>query len=174
MTIAWSDEKARFLASHGHVLALGGPGSGKTHVSLVKAQELIRSGMLRDGRRILFLSFARTTVARILEKAGDLVSNDELRFLEINTYHSFVWNILKSHAYLLNGKRRVSLLPPPEAAAHLAGIDKAQHDAEKVRLFYEEGRLHFDMFARLGAAILSGSSRLAHIYSSAYESPRLQ
>jgi DNA helicase-2/ATP-dependent DNA helicase PcrA len=168
MIVQWSEEKLRFLASTGHALALGGPGSGKTHVSLVKARELIRSGVLREGQKVLFLSFARTTVSRILEKATDLVPSAEMRYLEVNTYHSFIWSILKAHAYLLNGKRRVTLLPPPEASAHMADIAKPNRDAESLRLFYEEGRLHFDLFARLGAQLFASCSRLATIYSSAY------
>ncbi len=117
---------------------------------------------------MLFLSFARTTVSRILEKATDLVPSAEMRYLEVNTYHSFIWSILKAHAYLLNGIRRVTLLPPPEASAHLADIAKPNRGAETLRLFFEEGRLHFDLFARLGAQLFASSSRLATIYSSAY------
>ena len=168
MNVEWSEEKLRFLASTEHVLALGGPGSGKTHVSLVMARELIRSGVLRAGQKVLFLSFARTTVSRILEKATDLVPRAEMRQLEVNTYHSFIWNILKAHAYLLNGIRRVTLLPPPEASAHMADIEKPKREAEALRLFKEEGRLHFDLFARIGAQLFDASSKLASIYSSAY------
>jgi DNA helicase II / ATP-dependent DNA helicase PcrA len=156
------------LASKGHALALGGPGSGKTHVSLVKARDDIRAGVLKDGQKILFLSFARATVARIIEKASELISREELQWLEINTYHSFAWSILKSHSYLLNGKTGLQLLPPPEASAHLADIDEASRASEKERLFFEEGRLHFDLFARLTANILASSRKLTHIYCDAY------
>ncbi len=68
MTEVWSDQKRGFLASAGHTLALGGPGAGKTHVALVKARDEIRSGLLKPGQKILFLSFARPTVARIIER----------------------------------------------------------------------------------------------------------
>jgi DNA helicase II / ATP-dependent DNA helicase PcrA len=168
MSEAWSDEKKRFLLSSGHVLAMGGPGAGKTHVSLVKARNEIRAGRLAEGQRVLFLSFARSTVARIAEKAAQLVGREELRQLEISTYHSFAWSILKSHAYLLNGRKRVRLLPPPEAAAHLADIEAERHDNEKERLFYEEGRLHFDLFARLSAKLLANSQALTNIYTETY------
>ncbi|KXV15810.1 DNA helicase UvrD [Caballeronia megalochromosomata] len=147
---------------------MGGPGAGKTHVSLVKARNEIRAGALAEGQRVLFLSFARSTVARIAEKAVQLVGRQELQQLEINTYHSFAWSILRSHAYLLNGRTRVRLLPPPEAAAHLADFATERRDEEKERLFYEEGRLHFDLFARLSARLLSCSKALTRIYSQAY------
>lgn len=168
MSGQWSVEKTKFLSSVGHALALGGPGAGKTHVSLVKGRDEIRAGLLKDGQKVLFLSFARATVARIIEKASELISRDELQRLEINTYHSFAWTILKSHGYLLNGKRNLQLLPPPEASAHLADVEAEGHQAEKERLFFEEGRLHFDLFARLATEILVGSRKLTHIYCDAY------
>ncbi len=168
MTEVWSDQKRGFLACAGHTLALGGPGAGKTHVALVKARDEIRSGVLKPGQKILFLSFARPTVARIIEKASELISREDLKQLEVSTYHGFAWSILRSHAYLLNGRPSLQLLPPPEAAAHLADIDKAQHENEKRRLFEHEGRLHFDLFASLVSELLSRSDRLSAIFSDAY------
>lgn len=168
MAEVWGTEKAAFLASEAHALALGGPGAGKTHVALIKARNEIRAGLLKEGQKVLFLSFARATVARIIEKASELIGRDELQDLEINTYHSFAWTILKSHAYLLNGKRDLQLLPPPEAAAHFSDVPKEGHQSEKDRLFNEEGRLHFDLFAKLSATLLARSQKLRHIYSDAY------
>ncbi|HEJ5741334.1 TPA: ATP-dependent helicase [Pseudomonas aeruginosa] len=168
MTDVWSDQKRGFLACTGHALALGGPGAGKTHVALVKAHDEIRSGILKPGQKVLFLSFARPTVARIIEKASELISRQDLKQLEVSTYHGFAWSILRSHAYLLNGRSSLQLLPPPEAAAHLTDIDKALHDAEKRRLFDQEGRLHFDLFASLVGELLSRSDRLSAIFSDTY------
>jgi DNA helicase-2/ATP-dependent DNA helicase PcrA len=168
MIAEWSDQKLGFLACAEHALALGGPGAGKTHVALVKARNEIRSGTLKPGQKILFLSFARPTVARIIERALELISREDLQWLEVSTYHGFAWTILRSHAYLLNGRLGVQLLPPPEAAAHLTDIDKVHHDAEKRRLFEQEGRLHFDLFASLASELLRRSGRLAAIFSDSY------
>ncbi|MCW0116344.1 ATP-dependent helicase [Burkholderia pseudomallei] len=168
MNAEWSDQKKRFLACREHALALGGPGAGKTHIALIKARDEIRSGSLKPGQKVLFLSFARPTVARIIEKASELISREDLAWLEVSTYHGFAWSILRSHAYLLNGRPAVHLLPPPEAAAHLTDIDKSGHEAEKQRLFAEEGRLHFDLFARLVAELFEKSGRLAAIYMDSY------
>lgn len=168
MTGAWSNQKLGFLMCQGHALALGGPGAGKTHVALVKARDEIRSGVLCSGQKVLFLSFARPTVARILEKASELISRQDLKSLEVSTYHGFAWSILRSHAYLLNGRSGLQLLPPPEAAAHLTDIDKSRHDVEKRRLFAQDGLLHFDLFARLVAELFRRSNRLAFVYSNSY------
>ncbi|MFM6965835.1 MAG: UvrD-helicase domain-containing protein [Rhodoferax sp.] len=166
--MVWSPQKLAFLACTGHALALGGPGAGKTHVALVKAQQLVASGALKPGQKVLFLSFARPTVARIVEKATELISPEELKHLEINTYHGFAWSILRSHGYLLNTAKPITLLPPPEAAAHFADVDADAREPEMLRLFEEEGRLHFDLFARLVAQLFQRSVRLASIYCDAY------
>ena len=168
MTAIWSAQKLDFLACDEHALALGGPGAGKTHIALVKARNEIRSGTLKPGQKILFLSFARPTVARIIEKASELISRQDMELLEVSTYHGFAWTILKSHAYLLNGRLSVQLLLPPEAAAHLTDINKNHHEAEKRRLFEQEGRLHFDLFASLVSELLRRSGRLAAIFSDSY------
>jgi DNA helicase-2/ATP-dependent DNA helicase PcrA len=166
--MVWSPQKLAFLACPGHGLALAGPGAGKTHVALVKAQQQVASGALKPGQKVLFLSFARPTVARIVEKAAELISPEELKYLEINTYHGFAWSVLRSHGYLLNAAKAITLLPPPEAAAHFADVDAGAREQEMLRLFEEEGRLHFDLFARLVAQLFQRSVRLTNIYCDAY------
>ena len=59
------DQRKALLAAGGHLLVLGGPGSGKTTIALVKGATEIANGALAPGQKILFLSFARATVARI-------------------------------------------------------------------------------------------------------------
>ena len=133
--MVWSPQKLDFLACPGHALALAGPGAGKTHVALVKAQQHVASGALKPGQKVLFLSFARPTVARIVEKASELISPEELKYLEINTYHGFAWSVLRSHGYLLNTTKAITLLPPPEAAAHFADVGAGAREQEMLRLF---------------------------------------
>lgn len=97
-----SDAKKELLKSGGNLLVLGGPGSGKTTIALLKARYEILNNALLSGQRILFLSFARVTVSRVEEKLTDLGFSKEIKHkIEINTYHGFTWSILKSHGYLL-------------------------------------------------------------------------
>lgn len=161
-------ERSLLLESTGHLLVLGGPGSGKTTVAITKAEREIHSGILSPGQRILFLSFARATVARVAERSRGLIRPEDRRQLEINTYHGFAWNLLRSHGYLLHAGRPIALLPPPEAASRLAETPAELRDAEKQRLFDEEGLLHFDLFARITAGLLSRSQSLASVISDAY------
>jgi DNA helicase II / ATP-dependent DNA helicase PcrA len=164
-----SPQKQRLLETNGHVLVLGGPGSGKTTIALLKANRVIEAHSIAKHQRVLFLSFARATVTRVRDLAEDLVRADNLRLVEINTYHGFTWNMLRSHGYLLNGRKMPWLLSPPDASARFAGIrGAAARDAEMRRLFSEEGVLHFDLFAELGGDLLQASEKLRRIVSAAY------
>lgn len=164
-----SDAKKELLGSGGNLLVLGGPGSGKTTIALLKAKHEILNDALLSEQQILFLSFARVTVSRVEEKLIDLGFSKEIKHkIEINTYHGFTWSILKSHGYLLCDFRKINLLPPPEAAAKLAEIDPAQRPSEQKRLFYEEGCLHFDLFAELCSELFDKSDSLCKIICDRY------
>lgn len=164
-----SEKKKQLISTKGNLLVLGGPGSGKTTIALLKAKQIIENEGIKRGQTVLFLSFARATVSRVEEQVGLVISNSTKEHLEINTYHGFIWNLLKCHGYLINSSSPIRLLPPPEAASHFASIDNLQaRDQEKHRLFKEEGILHFDLFAKTGAELLSRSNALAEVISNAY------
>lgn len=174
------------LAAEGHQLVVGGPGSGKTTVSILKAAKIARE-KLRPGQRILFLSFARATVSRVLE-AIDVersVTKEDKRRIEVETYHSFFWRILKAHGYLVGFPRQMTILTPPNEAIALSAIrsgfkapsklsdeEKAQKAAleatERMRLATEEGKVCFDLFAERAANLLRGSTKVRELVSTMY------
>lgn len=174
------------IRTDGHLLITGGPGSGKTTVSILKAARIARE-QLRSGQRILFLSFARATVSRVMEAIDEEseVSRDERRCIEVDTYHSFFWRILKAHGYLVGFPRRMSILTPPneaialsavrngyKAASKLSDAEKAEkrerEEAERLRLATEEGKVCFDLFADRTAMLLLGSARVRKLISTMY------
>lgn len=181
-----SDRKKAILTHDGHLLVKGGPGSGKTTISIIKAGTLV-SAALRPGQKVLFLSFARSTVARVVEALEDY-SQDTPKIrnrIDIDTYHAFFWRLLKTHGYLVGLPRRLDILTPPAQAIALSTIrhefgpvkklsdaKKAERNerehAELQRLALEEGKVCFDMFAGLVAQILEGSSKIRKLVSSAY------
>lgn len=159
------DEDAR------HCLVLGGPGSGKTTLALAKAYRHLQ-GHFRNGQTALFLSFSRAAVTRINQAA-----EKELRNLPdsiaIQTFHSFFWQIIQAHGYLLGLPRNVRVVTSHEEASLREGIretDAGWPAWEKRRreMAENEGRICFALFAPLAAQLLAGSKRLRHRYSHRY------
>ena len=152
------------LACDGHILVLGGPGSGKTTIALRKAARRIKQGM-KPGQSVLFLSFSRAAVARIQDAANLDATKEERDQLSIQTFHSFFLDILKSNAYLLGAPRKLSILLPQDEKAISGGIDDGDDgweawQVERERLFREDGRIAFDLFAPNAAQLLATSSHL--------------
>lgn len=142
----------------------GGPGSGKTTIALRKAVKRIQQGMT-PGQSALFLSFSRAAVARILDAAKLEATAAEQEQLSIQTFHSFFWDILKAHAYLLGAPRKLSILLPQDEKALSGGIDDKDDEweqwlVERERLFHEEGRIAFDLFAPNATRLLATSGHL--------------
>lgn len=109
-------ERQRILDENRHLLVTGGPGSGKTTIALLKAQRRIEEGLC-PGQLVLFLSFSRAAVGRVIEASQrkefpKAIANR----LSIQTFHSFFGEIIQSYA-LLGAPRRLRLLLPHDEAA---------------------------------------------------------
>lgn len=141
----------------GRVMVLGGPGSGKTTLSLLKSQRLIPA--LEPGQQILFLSFSRAAVRQVMLRCRDVLTSSERCCISVQTYHAFCMDILRAHGRLLTGKPSRILFPDREKVAK-SGFD-GDWNLERRRLADEEGLFAFDEFASGAAALLSGVSRVA-------------
>jgi DNA helicase-2/ATP-dependent DNA helicase PcrA len=169
------------LAADGHLLVLGGPGSGKTTVAILKAAKIAELH-LQPGQSVLFLSFARATVARILEAIEEekAISAAAKTRINVNTYHAFFWSVLKAHGYLVGLPRRLALVTPPNEAIALSAIRrkfKAERklldqekneklvleDAERTRLAEHEGRICFGLFAQYVGKLLHASNKVRRL-----------
>jgi DNA helicase II / ATP-dependent DNA helicase PcrA len=175
----------KVLEAGGHLLVSGGPGSGKTTVAILKAARL--SSTLRPAQSILFLSFARATVARIFEAIDEEseISLEARRRIEVDTYHAFFWRILKTHGYLIGLPRRLSLVTPPNEAIALSAIrqkykkhsklsdgERAEkrllEEAERTRLAQHEGRICFGVFAQYVGKLLHASVKVRALITTAF------
>ena len=164
-----------------NLLVTGGPGSGKTTVSILKAAQ-VAAEKLNPQQKVLFLSFARASVSRVIEaiKLEQSISAEIERRITVETYHSFFWRVLKAYGYLIGLPRRLEILTPPMEAVALSNIrnqfkaDNKLNDeeraasvqilnAERRRLAHDEGLICFDLFAPLVGDLLHGSERLRNI-----------
>lgn len=154
MTFVSCPDRDRILSANGHVVVTGGPGCGKTTVALRKALLRIQTGM-NPGEKVLFLSFSRAAVARIVESARRDLPPMARQYLDIQTFHSFFWALVRGHGYLLGAPKRIRLLAPHDERALRKGVkDYDPHwDAECERLFNDEGVLAFDLFAQKALAL---------------------
>ena len=164
MTVHICDKRKSILEATGHCLVMGGPGSGKTTLALLKAVARMGKG-LSPGQEVLFLSFSRAAVARIADAAKTQVPLRERSCLSIETFHSFFWRILKGHGYLLGCPRQLSILLPHDEKAMSNGIERGSlfwPDWERRRrqMFHADGRVPFDLFAPLAADILARAKRI--------------
>ncbi len=173
------------LEAAGHLLVTGGPGSGKTTVSIIKAAQVTETD-IRPGQKILFLSFARATISRVVE-AIEYERNIPIaakRLIEVDTYHAFFWRVLKAHGYLVGLPRRLGILTPPNEAIALSEIrsrfsgrnlseeqkteKKVAEAQERTRLAHDKGLICFDLFATYVGDILRGSERVCRLLSTMY------
>ena len=159
MTFITCPDRDRILSADGHVLVTGGPGCGKTTVALHKALLRIEAGML-PGQKVLFLSFSRAAVARIMQAAQKNLPKESRKLLDIQTFHSFFWPFVRGHGYLLGAVTPIRLLPPHDERTMRQGAknDDPLWDTELDRLFLEEGRIAFDLFAPQALALLRKSA----------------
>ena len=84
------------------------------------------------------MSFARATISRVEEQAGELIPQELKKQIEINTYHGFIWNIIKHHGYLLNSQS-LHLLPPHESGHRLSGLNETERKKKMLEMYTTEG-----------------------------------
>lgn len=176
-----TDKQKEVMVAEGHLLVTGGPGSGKTTISILKAAQVVERD-LHFGQKVLFLSFARASVSRVMEaiEYEQKIPLEQKQRIDVETYHSFFWRILKAYGYLVGLPRRLSILTPPEESIALSEIrsrygsdnkltnaQKAQRritlEAELHRQANIDGRICFDLFAPFVGDILHGSKRIRQI-----------
>lgn len=125
---------------------------------------------MSPGQSVLFLSFSRAAVARVIEASKTQLPSALQGNLSIQTFHSFFWRILQAYGYLLGAPRSLRLLMDHDEKAIKHEFENigGNWNVERERLFREEGRVAFDLFAPKAHELLSQSARLRELFSSCY------
>ncbi|MEM7664138.1 MAG: ATP-dependent helicase [Pseudomonadota bacterium] len=150
------EKRQSVIDEEGHSLVIGGPGSGKTTLALLKSKGILDT--LTPGQSILFLSFSRAAVQQILKRCREILNEEEIKRIDVRTYHSFCWDILHCHGRLLGG-RPLKMMAPSEEGARRTQFD-GDWAAESRRLKAERGMICFDLFASATAELFEGSKHL--------------
>lgn len=150
MKLELCDKRKSIIAQDGSLLVLGGPGSGKTTIALLKAQQ--RTASLKPGQKVLFLSFSRAAIRQVLLRCKEILTSSERRAVAVQTYHAFCMEMLKTHGRLLYG-RPIRFLYPSEERLQKSAF-KGDWNIERKRQSIESGLYCFDLFAAGTAALL--------------------
>lgn len=115
------------------------------------------------GQEILFLSFSRAAVARIVEASKADIPSQKLKFLSVQTFHSFCWALVRAHGYLLGAPKVLQLLLPHDEKALSGGLSEKDEEwhawlGKRETLFKEEGKIVFDLFAPKASELFAKSS----------------
>jgi len=153
------EKRKAVIAQGGHLLVLGGPGSGKTTIALLKAQR--QSATLKHGQGILFLSFSRAAIRQVLLRCKEILTPAERLTVTVQTYHAFCMEILEAHGRLLHG-RPIRFLYPGEERLQKSAFD-GDWMVERRRLASEQGLYCFDLFAAGAADLLEGCAALREL-----------
>ena len=191
MSFELNESQSQFLEEEGHILVTGGAGSGKTTVAILKGASLSHKVKF-DSQKILFLSFARPTIARVQEaiQKNSAITKFERSAIVVDTYHSFFWRLLSSHGYLLGLPRSLEVLEgyneaeillelrekyggkpnPFKSAEDKKNFESYQIELDKIRweCAINMGKVAFDLFAPTVAQMLKKSWRIRDLVAWKY------
>lgn len=160
----------RILEQRLSVLAVAGPGAGKSLVALEVAQAVVARQDPRLVRNVLFLSFSNATIHRLARSAG-VHFRRTAKSLQFRTYHSYAADFLSSYGRFVGLPPLIRVIDLLEQRLRLfrAG-SAAMIDSTAVfeDLAVKAGLLSFDLLIPRAIDILSASSRLRAIIQRQY------
>ena len=164
MLIEIDDKRKTILSHNGHLLIKGGPGSGKTTIGLLKAKHSVPN--LSPHTNILFLSFSRAAVHQIrtCSQTAELnFSKEERKSIGIQTYHSFLWQVLQSYGSLVGIPQPFNVLLPEdeEVQRNLFPKDWVQNREQ----FARDGNMSYDLFPKYASKLLKENEYICQLIS---------
>lgn len=167
--IPLSKEQRDVINSKENLLIIGGPGSGKTTVAIIKAKEEIEK--LSEFQEILFLSFSNSAVNQIRQAANIEFCKEDLKKFQIQTFHSFCFSILRSYSSIIGIHPPINIFPPEEkiiARTKYNLNSPRQIEEYLLNMAFENSKIAFDLFAKFSLNILKNSKRLLTLFQQSY------
>ena len=137
------------LRTDRRILALGGPGTGKTTTALWTARKYLECSCRTSSDRVLFLTFSRAAVSQILSRSPGILSGYENR-IEIMTFHALAYRLLRDFG---------------RYAGYGASALSIQTDARSKLLGFDEDRLQYKDLIPGATRIIEGSTKLTKMLS---------
>jgi DNA helicase-2/ATP-dependent DNA helicase PcrA len=131
---------------------------------LLKARAILPQ--LAEGQEVLFLSFSRAAVRTVVVRCRAILTAADRKRIEVQTYHSFCLDLLKSHGRLLTGQP-VKIRYPDEDRLQRAAFD-GDWAKEAGRLARDEAHFGFDQFAAAAAELVEGCAVLRALVGRKY------
>jgi DNA helicase-2/ATP-dependent DNA helicase PcrA len=164
MKLQLCDKRKAIIAQDGHLLVLGGPGSGKTTIALLKAQRRFKD--LKPGQEILFLSFSRAAIRQVMIRCKEMLTLAQRQAVAVKTYHAFCLELLESHGRLLRGRTVRFLYPGEERLQKSTFV--GSWEVERERLAKDESLFCFDLFAAGAATLLERCTALRRLVANRF------
>jgi DNA helicase II / ATP-dependent DNA helicase PcrA len=125
------------------------------------------------GQSVLFLSFSRAAVARLIQASANAIPHDQRSRLVVQTFHGFFWSVLRSHGYLIGSPNRLEILMPHDERALSQGMKSDSPDwpawlVKREQLFFSEGKTAFDLFAPMTLRLIRSSSWMRQLITQQY------
>lgn len=164
MKLELDQKREDIIAASCPLLVTGGPGSGKTTIALLKAQE--RSRSLKPGQEILFLSFSRAAVRQVLTRCKEILTPAERKLIKVRTYHLFCLEALAAHGRLLCGRQIRFLYPGDERLQK--SVLEGDWEAERQRIASKDGLYCFDLIAPAIAKLFERCAAVRELFAEKY------
>ncbi len=97
------NEQQKYAANfdNGSLIVLAGPGSGKTKTIITRIAFLLET-YKHESFKILCLTFSRNAANEMLEKIRKIIDEEQMKRLNIGTFHSFCLDILKGYGHYID------------------------------------------------------------------------
>jgi superfamily I DNA/RNA helicase len=123
-----------------NVLAVAGPGAGKTELLAQRADFLLRTGVCPYPRRILAISFKTDAAQNLRKRVAERCGADMARRLDSHTFHAFAKRLIDHYRVVLTGD------------------DALDHDYKVGEPRIARRRITFDDMVPLATEILTSSA----------------